>query len=541
MSEYVRDQSNDTICRMSDNDLYERGNALFHSGNYEAAYHCYEECLRVNAQHCGALNNLGVVLAELGHTQAAIAAYERCLRIDPTYVDALYNLGNAHRQALDFERAIATYRQALAYQPAVGRVYTNLGVSLLYAGKIEESLASFRQATQLQPDSALAWNGWGLTLMNNGQFVDAMHACERAVTLDPTLAEAHYNLGLLRLLLGDFGGGWQEYEYRWRLPEHPPRLFDVPPFNIPMWDGSNLSGKRIFLHAEQGLGDTLQFIRLVKRLKEVACDPSHPCEVYVEGPAALRRLLSDGPSHASLGIDHWIDRGSASSNRDLFSQIDCHCSLLSLGRYLLPNVAAIPGRNPYLFPEPELVAKWQQELRPYSGKKVGIAWQGSRGYRWDRFRSIDLTQFAALAAVPDVVLISLQKSTDASGVPAEIASQSFSVVELGSRLDLGGDAFIDTAAVIANLDLVISADTAIGHLAGALGKPVWFALPIGTDWRWLSPESGMVAADRTPWYPTARLFRQPRFGDWPAVFAEMADRLRDRYTHRYMSAAELVS
>ena len=295
--------------------------------------------------------------------------------------------------------------------------------------------------------------------------------------------------------MGRFEQGWAGYEWRWKCKE----FGSLPPFQPPLWDGSFLDGRTILVHAEQGLGDTLQFIRYVPSLHQrggrviLMCQPP------------LVRLLTRSP-----GIERLLAHG------DPVPEFDVHTPLLSLPRLLGTTLESVPADVPYLEAEPQLVEAWRHRLGSYPGFKVGIVWQGNPKFRLDRLRSIPLAQFAPLARVPGVHQFSLQKGPGAEQLAA--VTDRFPVTDLGRRLD----DFMDTAAVLKNLDLVISVDTAIAHLAGALGIPVWVALPFAPDWRWL------MGREDSPWYPTMRLFRQTRPGQWEDVFHHIAEALQRR-------------
>jgi hypothetical protein len=299
----------------------------------------------------------------------------------------------------------------------------------------------------------------------------------------------------LRLLRGDFEGGWQDYEQRWAQPNVILRSFHEP-----RWDGSPLEGKSIFVYAEQGLGDTIQFIRYLPLIKE------RGGTVLFGSPPGLERLFSGIP-----GVDRLIAGGAA------VPPFDVQAPLLSLPGIFGTTLATIPAAVPYLRADPGLVDHWRGELAPLEGFKIGVAWQGSPKNTGDRYRSFPLTHFESLARVPGVQLVSLQKGPGAEQMSG--IGERFPILDLSDRLDKAG-AFLDTAAVMMNLDLVVTADTAVAHLAGALGVPVWTLLMLTPDWRWLLDRSD------TPWYPTMHLFRQKRFGDWAEAFEHIAAELR---------------
>jgi hypothetical protein len=294
------------------------------------------------------------------------------------------------------------------------------------------------------------------------------------------------------LLGGHFERGWPEYEWRWRGNE---AVF--APLNQPLWDGSALEGRTILLHAEQGLGDTIQFIRYARLVR------ARGGTVVVACPTPLIQLLT-----GCAGIDQLIPQGS------ILPPFDVYAPLLSLPGILGTSLGSVPAEVPYLVADAELERHWREKLGPLRAFKIGIAWQGNPGYLGDSFRSIPLTHFATLARVEGVRLFSLQKGPGSEQLSA--LGDLFPVTDLGSQLDNATGAFVETAAVMKSLDLIITSDTAVAHLAGALGVPVWVALPAVPDWRWM-----LDRAD-SPWYPTMRLFRQTAWGQWESVFARLA-------------------
>jgi hypothetical protein len=349
---------------------------------------------------------------------------------------------------------------------------------------------------RLKPNHADHHLNLGNTLAARGQPHEALASFERAVQLKPDFAEAHTCCGATLLRLGNFERGWGEYEWRWKT-----KTFSHRPFQQPLWDGSALNGRKILLHAEQGMGDILQFVRYAAHVRE------RGGSVVFECPGSLLPLLASCP-----GIDQLVKQGG-----DL-PQFDVHASLLSLPYILHTTEATIPARIPYLFAEATLVDQWQRELSSCRGCKVGIAWQGNPKFPDDRSRSIPLAAFEPLGRIPGVHLFSLQKGFGAEQL--DTIADRFTVTDLGRRLDETSGPFMDTAAVMANLDLVITADTVIMHLAGALGVPVWVALSFAPHWIWL------LGRNDSPWYPTARLFCQTSAGNWDDVFARLADKLR---------------
>jgi hypothetical protein len=428
-----------------------------------------------------------------GQPDEAAASYRQALRLQPDYAEAHNNLGVALKRQARLDEAAACFRRALRHKPDA-EVLNNLGDTLREQGKPAKAVASLRQAVRLQPNHATARNNLGVALEKQGRLEEALACYQKALYLQPDYAQAHLNRSLLWLMAGRYEQGWPEYEWRWRLPGYA-----LSPCALPRWDGSPLGGRTILLRAEQGLGDTLQFVRYAALLKRQGATVLLECQ----GP--LRTLLAGCP-----GIDRLVARGES-------PPADVQAPLLSLPALLGTTLASVPAPVPYLYADPGLVAHWAEQLRVMRGFKIGIAWQGSKAYLDDRGRSIPLAEFAPLAQERGVRLISLQKGLGAEQL-RQVAGQ-FPVLDLGSRLDEAG-AFLDTAAALKSLDLVVACDTALGHLAGALAVPVWLALPYVPDWRWL------LRRDDSPWYPTVRLFRQHRLGDWQGVFERMAAEVR---------------
>jgi hypothetical protein len=358
-------------------------------------------------------------------------------------------------------RSIECFQQAIELDPRLSESHTNLGSSLQELGKLDEAIACFRRAIELKPEAS----------------------------------EAHFGLASALLLQGRFAEGWPEYEWRLKGKDQPKRELRSPP-----WDGSDLNGRSIMLLSEQGMGDTLQFIRYAKFVKERGGLVTLGC------PEPLVRILSSCP---------YLDRVASELSQEGF---DCHAQLMSLPRLLGTTLENLPAEVPYLFADPRLIDSWRGRLAVHAGLKIGINWQGNPKYAGDRQRSIPLARFEPLTRVHGVTLISLQMGLGTEQI-GQVADR-FQVVTLGDDVDRTSGAFMDTAAVMKCLDLVITSDTSTPHLAGALGVPVWMATPFSPDWRWLRDR------EDSPWYPSMRLFRQTIRGDWDGVFTRIAEELK---------------
>ncbi|WP_158929368.1 tetratricopeptide repeat protein [Acidisphaera sp. S103] len=493
--------------------VFRQGQQLHRIGRLAEAEQIYRQVIAAMPRHADALHALGALALQAGrpavaetlldqaiglkpaadfqvtraHTLLALnrpldaaAAIRPVLRARPHSAEAHQVLGHALSDADQPGNAIDAYQAALRLKPALPDVLNNLGMALRQANRLEEAEQTLRQAPP-EPESLVNLSS---VQKERGAFADAEATLHQALRLAPDSPVLRYNWSLLMHLLGRTPEAWDGWEQRFRAGAIPPRAFSQP-----QWQGDPLGHRRLLVHTEQGLGDVIQFVRYL---------PSIEGNILFEAPPRLIRLLSSNPA-----LPPMIPDGAPPPT------IDTVVSLLSLpARTHLP--AAQP---PYLFAEPDRVAHWRGRIGA-GGLRIGINWQGFPGRFEDKGRSFPLALFEPLAAVPNVRLISLQKGE----AEAQIVAAGFPVETLDG-LDSGPDAFLDTAAVMASLDLIVTSDTSIAHLAGALGRPVWVALRFVPDWRWM-----LDRAD-SPWYPTMRLFRQSRHGDWAPVFAAMAQAL----------------
>jgi tetratricopeptide (TPR) repeat protein len=476
--------------------------ALAQQGKLDEAMAGFREALRLQPGYAAAHYSLGNILRDQGKRDEAIGSYKEAIRVKPDYGEAYNNLGLALTETGHAAEAVIILRQAVRLRPQDGGAHNNLGLALADLGKFAEAEASYHEALRLNPRDADAHGNLGSAYKEQGRSAEALACYQLALWLKPESPSAHWNRALALLQAGQFEEGWREYEWRWKRPQTPPR-----PFRQPAWDGTQLVGRTILLYMEQGLGDMIQFLRYAPLVKRQGGT------MVVECPASLIPLFSTCP-----GIDRLVAEGSP------LPEFDVQAPLLSLPRLLGTTLETVPANVPYLSAGPERVERWRRELEPLGGYKVGIAWQGNPKYQWDRHRSIPLACFAPLADMTGVRLVSLQKGPGAEQVRA--LHGRFGLVELTGEWDTEVGAFLDTAAVMKCLDLVVTADTAAAHLAGALGVPVWVALSAIADPRWL------LGRDDSPWYPTLRLFRQNKLGDWTEVFQRMAQELQNRCADR---------
>ena len=476
------------------------------AGDLRNAESIYRQVIAVVSSNANAWCFLGMACHDQSRFDEAVEAYHKALDIQPNFPIALSNLGNTLKQLGRLEEAEASCREALRLKPDYSTAFNNLGVALVAQGRLEEASETFEKALALMPNDAVTHSNLSAALVRQGKYTEAEANSKQALSLNPNYAEAHKNQGIVWLLLGDFERGWPEYEWRWQCPGSK-----MPSFSVPMWDGDPLDGKTILLHHEQGLGDTIQFVRYASILKQHGAG-----RVVVKTQKPLMKLLA-----ACDAIDELVAEESS------LPRFDLHVPMLSVPGILKTTFETIPGDVPYIHPNTDLVAKWKERLSKYDGFKIGITWQGSPDFHADAQRSVPLRHFAGLAAVPGVRLFSLQKGAGVEQLDA--LNGEFEVVRFGDELDRESGPFMDTAAIMRNLDLVITSDTSVPHLAGALGVPTWLALPISPDWRWF------LDREDSPWYPTMRLFRQQKLGDWEDVFSRITKELR-----KHVASAETM-
>ena len=436
-----------------------RAAELFSANNFKDAQALCEAILRVDARHFYALHLLATIAVLENRFQDAIPIATRAIDIDPRHAEALCNRGAALRALNRFDEALRDYDRALAVMPRY----------------------------------ASAWNNRGVALAALNRHPQALEAYERALEVDPDFVRARFNRSLSRLVLGDFERGLPDYEFRWAGSD---LQGSARAFRQARWTGrEDLRGKTILLYAEQGFGDTIQFCRFVPQVK------SRGAKVLLEVQAPLKGLAASLP-----GVDTVIASGEP------LPPFDLHCPLISLALSLGTRVDSIPRDAPYVTAPAERIERWRARLGETAGPRIGLAWSGSTTLKNDHNRSIGLSRLAALRC-EGCTLVSLQKD-----------------VRDSDRLALDGSAiarfendivdFQDTAALVTLMDLVISVDTSVAHLAGAMAKPVWILLPFSPDWRWL------LEREDSPWYPTARLFRQRSIGDWGPLIEKVRRELQ---------------
>jgi tetratricopeptide (TPR) repeat protein len=476
---------------------YNRGVALDALDRPAWALESYDRAIALAPDHAEAYNNRGLALDRLQRHAEALADYDRALALKPDYARAHNNRGVALAALDRLPEALESYNRAVALKPDYAEVHNNRGIVVGELDRPAEALWNHERAIELKPDYAEAFYNRGNALRELHRYREALGSYERAVALKPDYASAHWNLADCYLLLGDFARGWREYEWRWKLEQRETARRD---FRQPLWLGNaTLAGRTILLHSELGLGDTLLFCRYAK---EVA---ARGARVVLEVQPPLLPLLSD-----LEGVTRAVPRGAP------LPAFDCHCPLMSLPLAFKTDLSNIPADIPYVRSDHERVGAWRATLGNKHKPRVGVVWGGSKALRNDK-RSMTLAQMLPLLR-DWAEWVSLQKEVRESDAAL-----------LASRTDLRhfGDElndFVDTAALIELMDLVVTVDTSVANLAGAMGKPLWILLPFNPhDWRWL------LDREDSPWYPTARLFRQPASGDWASVIRRVDEALAQRF------------
>lgn len=470
-------------------------------GRVEEAASAFRRALALEAASPASLAGLGSCLKFLGRFEESVEYLKQVVHYLPNSPGDWSNLGVTYKEWGRFREAIDCLVRALDLSPDHAELHFNLGNIFLSAGLYSAAALSFNDAVERDPRHVRAFTNLGVAYREQGRLEDAIACFSTAIDLNPAYVDAHWNRSLALLMSGDYAAGWAGYEWRRVLPR-----FAVRRLAQPEWDGSVLAGRTLLIHTEQGLGDTVQFLRYIGLVRERCIDASGG-QIHVECSAALIPLLS----HSA--IDELCIAGDGQADCDV------QAPLMSLPGLLEPDPAKAAYLIPYLGADPSLTRLWADRLSAYPGMRIGVCWQGNPDYAADQRRSIPLGAFAPISRLRGVHLVSLQKMPDASPLPVE---RGVALIDPGADFDASHGAFMDSAAVMANLDLVITVDTAVAHLAGALGVETWLLLADVPDWRW------GLSGETTPWYPSLRLFRQPSAGDWPSVFAQILQQLSDR-------------
>lgn len=521
-------------------ECFQRGTELLRSNKIDDSIAWLSKAIKANPNSPQCYFNLAIAYESKNDTESAIEAYKDALLVRLDYPKAHYQLAKLLHKQGEIDEAIKHFEQAVRYdkklvepsiqaarllvgqekysesiphfERAVRERSNDIQLRFEYANTLntlnrtEEALCEYQKLLESRPnDSGILYNT-AYTLKKLGRISDAMPYYEATLQKNPNHAEAHFSLGLAHLANGDFAKGWPEYEWRWqRNSQLAPRNFSKP-----QWDGSALNGRTILIHAEQGLGDTFQFIRYARMVKEL-----HNCSII----AAVQRPLHVLVARCCPYIDRTVTLDQIPTS------FDVHIPLMSLPNIFKTEQNTVPNKLPYIMPDQALIEHWRRELSEDKNFKVGICWQGNSQYSTPFLRavvaakSVAMKKFESLSEIPGISFYSLQRETGINQLNQ--LSQNFDLKIFGENFDKQHGRFMDTAAVMKNLDLIITVDTSTSHLAGALGVPVWVMLPEPCDWRW------MLKRTDTPWYPkNMRLFRQPSVGDWDGLFSEIVTELK---------------
>ena len=484
------------------------GAALLDTGERDEALYFLSKSNDFDAKSAAASFYLGRLAREKDDLHEAVKHYREAVKLEPDFAEAYNNLGLALKDLGDHSAAEAAFNKAVSIAPDLGAAHVNMSNTLLKQGRMAAALSCLEKAAEATPEFPAVWNNLGDIYTRQRRFDEAEAAFRKALAIDANCIEADCNLGLLLLLRGEFKEGWRRYEKRW---ERPKERGARPQFSVPEWAGESLNGKSLLIYLEQGLGDNIQFVRYLAVLRERYPD----ARFYYSCYRALFRLFA--PYLAHLGVEVLPQKLAVGMH---LPSADYQVGLLSLPHCLETTLETIPASVPYLQVNAALSAEWHNRLlqlagaNALNGKKIGIVWSGGEIYASQQLRSMQLQQLKPLFELPGITWISLQK-----GAPsAQIIEQNLTQKILDPMSEV--EDLADTAAIIANLDLVISVDTAVLHLAGALNKPVWLLDRFSNDWRWLQER------EDSPWYPSLRIFRQAEYGDWRSVVAGVEQALK---------------
>lgn len=466
------------------------GLLLGQAGRFEEALNCFTRASIVQPNEFAVYFNCGTALKELGRHEDALASFDKTLSLNPNFAEAYGSRGSVFNSLGRFDEALASFDQAIVCNAKYANAHNNRGAVLHKIFKRhDEALVSLNKAIALKPRFAEAHYNRALLLSAMGKFDAALASYDRAIQINASYVDANYNKALLLLLLGQYEKGWPLYEWRWKTEQFK---YDFRAFKQPLWLGDQaLTGKTILLHAEQGFGDLIQIVRYLPMVTALGA------KVVLEAPATLMTLLRTLKAEFTL-----LAKG------DGFPSFDLHCPIMSLPLAFRSTVDTIPAAIPYLSAEPDKQLQVQKRRGERVRPRVGLAWSGNPKHLNDRNRSMPLNALKPL----------LDLDFEYHSLHQQLTQEDELLLDEWGRIQFHGAELMDysdTAALIAELDLVITVDTSVAHLAGALGKKVWILLPYAPDFRWL------MGRDDSPWYATARLFRQGQLGDWDGVIAAL--------------------
>lgn len=471
------------------------GGLLGITGKHHEAIKANQKALDLLLNDNEVYNNMGNSYRALGKLEDAVRSYKKAIELKPDYSEAFNNLGLTLRELNKLMQSEESYKKAIELKPEQAKYHNNLGVTLNELGKLDESEKSYKKGIELNPEYIECYTNLGITLQELGKLDESEESYKKAIELKPNYAEANYCLSLLYNLRGDLKKGFKLYEWRY----HEKIKITGPPNKKLFWDGKkSIKNKKILVYGEQGFGDTIQFFRYLSILQNMGAD------VIFKVKSKLHHLFS-APNDKIQIIDNFQE----------INRIDFESPLMSLPYLLKTDINSIPSSVPYLKADIYKIEEWGKKLKSKKFK-IGICWQGSKA-KVDKGRSFPLSLFNDISKIPNLELISLYKGDEEN----QILNIDFDLNNFGNNFDNEKHAFIDTAAIMMHCDLIITSDTAIAHLAGALGRPVWVALKNIPEWRW------MLNRSDSPWYPTMNLYRQNKFNDWGYVFDLMKKDLNE--------------
>ena len=476
-----------------------RGNALKELQRHDEALLSYDQAISINPSYAEAYYNRGIALYEIQRYDEALLSYDRAISIKPGFADAYSDRGNALRELQRYDEALLSYDQAISIKPEFAEAYSNRGATLQVLRRYDEVILSCDQAISINPNYAEAYSNRGIALYELQRYDEALLSYHNAISIKSDYAGAYWNLALCHLLLGNFKDGWQGYEWRWK-NKSIESFKSNRSFPQPLWLGAeSLAEKTILLHAEQGLGDTIQFCRYIPLVAQLGAN------VVLEVQRPLLKLLK-----GLEGVSQIVAVG------DVLPAFDYQCPLLSLPLAFKTELHTIPPIAQHIISDTDKVTKWQTKLGEKTKPRVGLVWSGSAEHKNDHNRSLSLSQL--LSHLPsNIEYVCLQKEIRA--IDKELLAQHTQIKYFGDALE----DFTDTAALCELVDLVISVDTSVAHLAGTLGKPAWVLVTLTPDWRWL------LDRDDSPWYPSVKVYRQDKANDWNGVLDRTRSDLEKRF------------
>jgi Flp pilus assembly protein TadD len=459
-------------------------------GDLETAAHLFEKAVALSSKNVNFMINYSSTLRELGRWEDALRWLTRARRLEPKSVEALLQTGAVLRRSGNFQAAEQMFRTALKKFPESAEVHNGLGNVCADILRFDEAMTFFQRAIELKPDYIDAYNNLALVFEFTGQLDTARTIYRRVLSIDAEQPESHLGIASTLFLEGRYEEAWHEYEWRWRMKGY---RNNVRSYRQPLWDGRTGKRQTMYVFAEQGFGDTLQFVRYLPLVAD------RGFSVVLECHPSLHRLVS-----GMKGVTRVVSPGSG------FHEFDTYCPLLSLPGIFQTSLTTIPATVPYLSVSKGLDQKWAERIgaRGHS-TRIGLVWSGNPTYIRDRLRSIPLDMIAGLSDIPGMEFYNLHKDGPAADI--ETFGRGTTILNFSKEVN----DFADTSAFIQHLDVIITIDSAVAHLAGALAKPVWTLLPFAPDWRW------MLHRVDTPWYPTMRLFRQPEPGNWNSVINDV--------------------